>query len=288
MPPALIDTASLMQAAHGRRVGDLAGFVADGERTARAIASRDAQLADLVTGLDRTLTTLGARSARVADSVSGLNDVVTQAPPAFAALNNLFPTARAFVREARPGIRAAPQTLRLANPLLVQLNGLISAPELPALLVQLRPALGSLAVLEPQLGTLLSKVRPVTECLRRNAIPTIKKSVDDPPLSTGQPVYRELLDSIVGLASASQNFDGNGFAVRYHAGFGDQLVTTGKAPSLGQPLVGLTSEPLIGSRPRYRGPTPPPFRPDVPCGANKPPDLAAETGPAPAQRTLAK
>jgi hypothetical protein len=76
--------------------------------------------------------------------------------------------------------------------------------------------------------------------------------------------------------------------VRYHAGFGDQIVTTGKAPSLGEPLVGLTSEPLLGSRPRYRGQTPPPFRSDVPCGSQKPADLAAETGPAPRQRRLAK
>ena len=54
----------------------------------------------------------------------------------------------------------------------------------------------------------------------------------DPPLTTGEPVYRELLDVTVGLASASQNFTGNGPAVRYHAGFGDQLVTTGKVPGL--------------------------------------------------------
>ena len=51
---------------------------------------------------------------------------------------------------------------------------------------------------------------------------------------------------------------------RYHAGFGDQVVSTGRAPSVGEPLVGLTAEPLLGSRPRYTGRRPP-FRPDARC-----------------------
>jgi hypothetical protein len=88
----------------------------------------------------------------------------------------------------------------------------------------------------------------------------------------------------VGLASASQNFTGDGPAVRYHAGFGDRVVTTGRAPSAGEPLVGLTSEPLIGSRPRFTA-TVPPLRPDARCVDQSPPDLAAETGPAPQQES---
>jgi hypothetical protein len=140
-------------------------------------------------------------------------------------------------------------------------------------------------VLEPQLGTLLGGLRPITECVRTNALPTLKKPVVDPPLTTGEPVYRELLDVAVGLASASQNFTGNGQAVRYHAGFGDQLVTTGKLPGTNEPLVGLTEEPLLGSRPRYTASLPP-FRPDVPCGSQTPANLDAETGPAPAQKRV--
>ena len=97
--------------------------------------------------------------------------------------------------------------------------------------------------------------------------------------------YRELFSGWVGLASASQNFTGDGFAVRYHAGFGTQVVTTGRVPSAGEPLVGLTSEPILGSRPRYTG-RQPPFRPDVPCMSQPLPDLTAETGPAPQQRKL--
>jgi phospholipid/cholesterol/gamma-HCH transport system substrate-binding protein len=288
MAPAFLRSAITADALQGEQPHDLSGLVTSAEKTTRALASRRAQLPVLVDALDRTLTTLALRKNAVGASVAGLDKLTADARPAFAALNDLFPTARAFVREARPAVRAAPATLRLGLPLLDQAARLLEADELPALVAELNPALHELRVLEPQLGTLLAGLHPITECVRTNALPTLKKPVDDPPLSTGQPVYRDLLDVAVGLASASQNFTGDGPAVRYHAGFGDQLVTTGKAPSLTEPLVGLTSEPLIGSRPRYRGQTPPPFRPDVPCGSQKPPDLTAETGPAPRQRRLAK
>jgi hypothetical protein len=284
LEPALLRTAVATQALQGRRPGDVAGFVRDGERTARALSSRSQQLPRLVSALDTTLTTLAQRRAAVGQSLVKLNDIAGHAPATFAALNRLFPTLRAFSIEARPALHALPATLALADPLLVQARGLVSPPELPALLRDLDPAVRTLSMLSPRLQTSLAKLEPITECLRRNAIPTLKSSVVDPPHTTGRPIYREIFDSTVGLASASQNFTGDGQAVRYHAGFGDQVVTTGKVPGLGEPLVGLTSEPLLGSRPRYTA-VRPPFRPDVQCISQQPPNLAAETGPAPEQRT---
>jgi hypothetical protein len=218
----------------------------------------------------------------VGESVAQLDRLAREAPATFAALDRLYPTLRAVAIEARPGLRAAPETLALANPLLVQARALVGPDELPALLRDLDPAVRTLAVLSPQLRTAFAKLEPNTECLRRIAVPTLKSSVVDPPLTTGRPVYRELLDVLVGLASASQNFTGDGPAVRYHAGFGEQMITSGRAPSAGEPLVGLTSEPLLGSRPRFTA-SPPPLRPDARCVDQQPTDLAAETGPAPQQ-----
>jgi phospholipid/cholesterol/gamma-HCH transport system substrate-binding protein len=287
MAPAFLRTAITADALQGENPHDLSGFVDSGEKVSAALASRRRQLPQLVSDLDTTLAVLSARRQALGDSVTRLDSLLSHAPAAFTALNDLFPTARAFVREARPGIRELPETLRLGIPVLDQAAKLISPGELPALIAVLDPALHDLRVLEPQLGRLLSTLRPITECVRTNALPTLKKPVVDPPLTTGRAVYRELLDVTVGLASASQNFTGHGQAVRYHAGFGDNLVTTGKVPTLAEPLVGLTEEPLIGSRPKFRDQLPP-FRPDVPCGSQKPPDLAAETGPAPRQRRLSK
>ena len=87
--------------------------------------------------------------------------------------------------------------------------------------------------------------------------------IEDPPHSTGEPVYRDLLHGLPGQAGVAQNFDGNGPSVRYHAGFGDRTVAS-DLPGAGEQIFGLTSEPIIGSRPKFTNQLPP-FRPDVPC-----------------------
>ena len=89
----------------------------------------------------------------------------------------------------------------------------------------------------------------------------------------------------MGLAGESQNFTGDGTAVRYHAGFGHETVTTGKVASAGEPLVGVTENKLLGSRPRFTG-VQPPLRPDKQCAAQQLPNLNAQTGPVEAQKAL--
>jgi len=269
----------------GLRTHDLSDFIRDGGNTAAAIADDRAALANLVTGLNRATRALAQRRVKVESAVAQLAGTIDEARPAFEAINRAIPSSRALVQDLRPALRIAPPTLRSANLLLDQVSALIQPGELPRLLDQLDPAIVSLAQLEPQLGQLLALTTPVTECVRTNVLPTLKKSVDDGDLTTGQPVYRELLASLPGLASGSQNFDGNGPALRYHAGFGDETVSLGKNNP--EPAVALTSQPILGSRPRYTG-VRPPFHPEVPCGRNESPNLKATTGPAPAQGRLGK
>lgn len=281
--PTFRNGALTAEAARGLREDDLSGFIRHGGTVAAAIASDRVALANLVTGLNRSTRALAQRRAKVDAALVELAGTIDAARPAFQAINRAIPSGRSLVRDLRPSLRAAPPTLRSANALVDQVDALIQPRELPRLLDELDPAIVTLARLEPRLQHLLALLSPVTECTRRQVIPTLKKSVDDGRLTTGIPVYRELLHSIVGLASASQNFDGNGPALRYHAGFGDEMVSLGGANP--EPLVGLTSEPILGSRPKYTG-VRPPFRPDVPCGENEPPNLKAETGPAPEQRKI--
>jgi phospholipid/cholesterol/gamma-HCH transport system substrate-binding protein len=282
--PAFLDLAQMQQAVRGQGEHDLSRFVVSAEKVAGTLSQQDQSLRRLVTGLNETLRATNARRTQLADSVSGLDRLTDVANPAFASLNRAFPTTRAFFREVRPGIEAAPRTLQLETALSTQLQGVLSKPELPALETQLTPTLGDLSWLEPRLQDIFARAEPLTECLRTHALPTLKTPVDDGPLSTGEPPYRELLYSAVGLASAGQDFTGDGPAVRYHAGFGDQTVSSGSVPGVDGPLMGLTSSPILGSRPR-KTTIDPPFRPDVPCTSQKVPDLHAETGPAPQQGT---
>ena len=280
--PAFARGSQAMEALRGQEEHDLSGTIAESQTVATALADRDGELAEAVTGLARTSAALAARREQLARTVPEFDRLQAEARPAFGALNGLFPTARQFVADARPGVRAAPETLRAANPVLAQAQRLLTPGELPALVRIGTPAIRAVARLQPHLRELLALVRPVTECTRRNVLPTLTSVIDDPPLTTGRPplpVYRELLNGLVGQASGSQNFNGNGPALRYHAGFGDESFGTGYVPSAGEAVVGVTSEPLLGSRPRFTGRVPP-YRGDVPCESQKRPDLRAELGPA--------
>jgi phospholipid/cholesterol/gamma-HCH transport system substrate-binding protein len=277
--PAFLGIAQVAEASQGEEQGDLSGSVRYTGRTMAALASRDEQLASLLTGLNRTARALGARRVEVGRSLEELNPLLAEARPALAELNRLLPTARTFAAELRPGIRRAPETLRLALPFLDQAEGILRQNELPALISEADPAIRSLARQEPQLTNVLRLVTPVMDCLHHSAYPTLTAKIQDPPLTTGDPVYRELIHALPGDASVAQNFDGNGPQVRYHAGFGDRTVSTGLA-GLESPIVGLTSERLLGSRPKFTNNVPP-FRPRAKCADQQPPNLEAETGPAP-------
>ncbi|MGI8511518.1 MAG: MlaD family protein, partial [Solirubrobacteraceae bacterium] len=281
-PGAFGGAAVVAESVRGPRPHDLSAFIDAAGATAAAIAARDRELSELVTSFDGTVRALAAEQAGVAASVRGLAGVMRVAGPALGELNAAFPSLRAFTADVRPALRQAPATLDLANPLLLQLYGLLGPSELPPLIAGLRPAVRTLTRLEPKLVTLFDLVRPVTECVRRQALPVLTTPLEDGALSTGQPPWAELLHGMVGLASASQNFDGNGFAVRYQGGYGDDLISTGALPGTGQ-LFGLSSEPLIGSRPA-RPVADPPFRPDVPCASQGLVKLNAAVRAAPAAR----
>ncbi|HKP88941.1 MAG TPA: MlaD family protein [Thermoleophilaceae bacterium] len=278
--PAFRKGAIAAEAVRGNGRHDLSGFIVASERVSRALASRQSQLVQLITGLDRTVEALASRRAELAASLPELAATLREARPTFVSLNRLFPTARAFAREIRPALREAPATLRLVNPLLTQLGRILSPSELPALIEAGDPAIAALARLQPDLREFLRLLRPVTECARTRVLPLGYAQLDDGEHTSPFPVYSELLHGWVGLASAVQNFDGNGHAVRYHAGFGDQTFTTGTIPSIGEPLVGVTENPIIGSRPKKPATGLPPFRPDAPCLKQKLVNLHAETGAA--------
>ena len=84
----------------------------------------------------------------------------------------------------------------------------------------------------------------------------------------------------MGIASASQDFDGNGRYVRATTGGGNLKEQTGSLPTAG-PLYGNAVDPTLGTRPEF-DPKKPPYVRSVPCLKESPPNLnAATTGVGP-------
>lgn len=281
--PALRDSATTASALRGTHDRDLSGAIAETGKVTAALDAHRQELAALVAAFDATAAAAASRSDELRASVRGLAATLRVALPAVREVRASLPALYAFARDVRPLLRRMPRTLDLARPLLSELRGLLSAREAPALIRALRPPLRTLAAIAPEVTGLLSQVTPVTDCVRDRALPALSTPVDDGAHSTGQPPWLELLHGMVGLASASQNFDGNGPAVRYMAGFGEQLVSTGKLPGTGQ-LLGLTPVPVEGARPAPP-PAKPPFRPGATCRDQDPVNLkAASVGPPAASR----
>ena len=279
--PAYKGAAILAQSARGTHPGDLRSTIADTERIVRALNDRRDQLASLISSFNVTAGALASRSAQLRASLRGLSATLDETVPALTDVGASLPELQRFASQVRPLLRRAPHTLDLAAPLLVQLNALLAPRELPELVTTARPAVSTLRALEAPLTELLGKVTPVSTCVRDHATPVLESKLDDGTHSTGLPVYKELFDGFVGLASASQNFDGNGPSVRYNGGYGEQLFSTGTLPS-GDRLFGTSAAPLLGSRPRPPAKQPP-FRPDVPCTSQDLSKLAASAAPPAAQ-----
>jgi virulence factor Mce-like protein len=272
--------ARVAEESQGLTRDDVSRFIADNAKVTTALAGRRGALRDLIANFDRTIGAFAAEAGAVRDGTREFAGLVDEARPALGEVNAALPSLRRLARDLRPLARRSPRTLDLALPLLRQLRGLVSAKELPPLLRDARPTLRVLAAAEPRLTGLLDQVAPISECVATRVLPVGNSVIDDGHLTSGLKVWQELLTSTVGLASAAQNFDGNGPITHLSAGAGDQTIATGAFPGVGQ-LVGTGEHPLIGSRPappKQR----PPFRPDVPCLSQAAPKLRAAFRAAPA------
>ena len=220
------------------------------------------------------------RSGALRSTVRELDGVLGDAPAALAAIDRSLPPLERFTARLRPSLRIAAPVLRDTARLLGQLRGLSRPSELPRLVRRLVPALTELPRLETRLAGLFALVTPVTDCVRERAQPVLRAAVPDGEHTTGRPVWQNVAHIAVGLASASQSFDGNGFSVRYLVGGGPRSFS---AQSGSDTLFGSTENAIVGARPRWLGTgVSPQFRPDQRCVDQALPDLKSRTDQTPA------
>jgi phospholipid/cholesterol/gamma-HCH transport system substrate-binding protein len=277
LPPVLRDTALLTSATLGSHPHDLSGFIDESSQTAQTLAQHDTQLKDLVTGLNRTSSALASQDLALAGTVRQADQLLREAPPSIRAIDAALPTLNRFSVDLRPSLQIAPPILAKAVQALSQLDLVAGPTELPALISILRPAVGQLPQLTRRLNTLFPLVTPVSKCVLTRVGPVLFAKLDDGNLSSGQPVWQEMLHTFGGLAGASQNYDGNGASIRFLLGGGDSLLQINNFPNLGQIFASLDSKnPIIGARPVWLGSRVlPPYRPDADCAAQTFPDLTA-------------
>jgi hypothetical protein len=175
-------------------------------------------------------------------------------------------------------VKAANPALDAANPWIGQLRQLISQEELRGLVADLRPTVPDLAALSHDSLPFLEEIRALSSCFNHTVIPwsltPIPNNDSDPPAA---PVYQETAYGLTGVAGESRSGDANGQEFRVLGGGGTNTIAPFTSPDLTGQLTGVSGFEFLGSQPAKQSSAKTPFRPDVPCETQDPPDL--RTGP---------
>lgn len=281
-PAAYEYTSQVNQALLGTQPGDLAGFVSNLDVVARELDQNSAHLQGLITNLNTVSGDFAAHQASLRDAIVQLPQVLAVGRPALLKLNRDFPALRAFSREALPGVRSANSALDYANPWIGQLRQLVSQPELRGLVNDLRPTVPDLAALSNDSLPFLEESRALASCFNNVVIPwsdTPIPNTDSDPAAAK--VYQETAYGFSGVAGESRSGDANGQEFRVLGGGGTNTIAPFSTPDLPGPLTGVTPFAFQGSQPAKQSSAKTPFRQDVPCETQDPPDLHSDVGSAP-------
>jgi phospholipid/cholesterol/gamma-HCH transport system substrate-binding protein len=281
-PAAYQYTAQVNQALLGTQPGDLSGFIRNLDIVARELNANSADLQGLISNLNIVSGDFAASQASLREAIIELPRTLAAGRPALFKLNQALPPLRAFAREALPGTRAANKALDFANPWIGQLRQLISKPELRGLVVDLRPTIPDLAALSSASLPFLEQSRALASCFNNVVIPwsnTEVPNTDSDP-AAGK-VYETTAYGLTGVAGESRSGDANGQEFRVLGGGGNNTVAPFTSDEIDNPLTGVVPFDFIGSQPAKQSSDKTPFRPDVPCETQEPPDLHSEVGDAP-------
>lgn len=278
-------SAIVNEALLGTEKRDLAGLLVAGNRTFKALASRESDLQGLVTNFNTFTGALADESQNLSNSIRLLAPTLGTARTSLIHLNAALPPVRALSIATRPGIAELPDTIAAGRPWLRQADPLFSRSELGGIARLLAAGTPDTAEATYQTIQGLPQISDFNRCVSRNLVPTgdivLQDEAGGSSFTSGQPNYREFFYSLAGVAGESANFDGNGVYVRFQPGGGPVPVSmpNPKGAPVGilpaNVLYGNTISPPIGTRPALTGL--PPIRSDVKCYKSKRPNL---NGPA--------
>ena len=284
-PAAYQYTAQVNEALLGTQPGDLAGVISNLDVVARELNSNSTALQGLITNLNTVSGAFAADQASLREAIAELPGTLAVGRPVLAKLNRDFPPLRAFAREALPGVKSANPALDAANPWIGQVRQLVSKPELRGLIKDLRPTVPRLAALSKKSLPFLEQARALSSCFNGVVIPWSNTRI---PNNDGQPaaarVYQETAYGLTGIAGESRSGDANGQMFRVLGGGGANTISPYFSSELGpsQPITGIVPFNILGSEPAKQSSAKTPFRPDIPCETQQPPNLESELGGAPA------
>ncbi len=277
--PAYRDSAIVADASLGEAEHDLSRYIASASKVVESLDRSPAQLQALISDFDVTAGAFARSDDNLRAAVAELPRTLRAAQPALAALNEAFPPLRSLAVELRPGVRSSLPAIRAGLPLVEQLRGLVSEPELRGLLGDLRPTIPHLTRLSERSVPLFEQVSRASSCQNEVILPWSQDTVGDQAFPAELPVFQEATRPLPGLAGESRSGDANGQWFRMLVAGGTNLVT------LKPGVFATTALPINGANPP-RPDERPPLDHTVPCETQEAPNLDSEAGPPPPQRQV--
>jgi phospholipid/cholesterol/gamma-HCH transport system substrate-binding protein len=278
LEPLLREGAVVADASQGRHADDLSRFV---RATSRVVTALDepGRIGDLVDHLAIVAGAVDARSAELAAGIGALERTLAAAPAPLAATEAALPALERAAGHLVPALDVAPAALRAAVGVLDDLDRLTGPGRRARTLRALTTAFRDLPATVSRLAATMPASQPLTDCLSSHIVPLMESVVPADDGAEERPVWQDFAHLLVGLAGASQNFDGNGHNLRYQLGLGENSLSTVAVPGFGTLLANapatLRSQPLAPADRR-----PPPVVDDEPCSEQPQPDLRTPSGPA--------
>jgi phospholipid/cholesterol/gamma-HCH transport system substrate-binding protein len=289
--PLLQYSSQAAEAFRGEQEGDLRGMISGLAKVLGGLSKSESDLRELITNFRVFTGSFAAQSDALGRAIDQLPDTLAAAQPAFDNLNASFPLVRAFAREALPGVRTSPESLRASRPFIEQLRLLMRPTELQGLVADLRPTVPKLYKLGQRNIGLFRENRALSSCFNEVIVPWSKDQVSSAnpnyPFEPGEPagpsedtkVFEEGPYGFTGTAVESRSGDANGQNLRVLGGSGANLVRSNIA-GLGD-VVALTPYPILGATPALGDSAKTPFKPNVNCETQEPPSLEAGLAPPP-------
>src|SRR4051812_3358067 len=272
--PAYKNGAMVSDATLGEEEHDLSGYIKSAGTVADALDRFPTQLQSLVADLNTTAHAFAVRDQQLEAAINELPRTLSAGLPALRELNDSFPSVRRFVRNFRPATRSSGPAIDATLPLVKQLRGAVSKPELRGLVGDLRPTVPNLARLNKTTVPLYDQVSLLGNCQNDVILPWSHDKIVDAALPAQGPVYEEAPKGLTGLSGESRSGDANGqwFRVLLSGGQYAYPAPGGQFLFNGEPIEGA-NPPISQDRP--------PLKPDVPCETQQPPDLRTVPTPAP-------
>jgi ABC-type transporter Mla subunit MlaD len=272
-------SSQVTQALTGTQKHDLAKLISGSARTFNAFSADQAALQGLIDNFDTFTGALANQSENIQTTVRELAPTLQTTHRSLISLDRSLPPLRTYAIEFTPAVAELPGLINASKPWLAQVRPLLSEKEAGGAVRLLAEATPGLAgATNAGKAVALPQGNQLSQCTTKVLVPTSEIPLSD-RFSDGGPNYRDFWRLLSDLASASQNFDGNGPYVRAQGGGGPVLVEEFN-PNLEHPPLrhqfSRAIEAPLGTQPQLQGL--PESKPDVRCETNPVPDINSGPG----------